>query len=215
MSDPTDIAALRQEYAATGLDESEVAGDPITQFRSWLDAALAAGIPEPNAMVLSTVGPDGMPSSRTVLLKGLDERGFTFFTNHDSRKARELAAHAQAALVFPWIAIRRQICIRGHVTRLDDAEAGAYFATRPRGSQLAAWASEQSRPLRDRETLEQRMAEVTQRYGDAPVPRPQHWGGYRLAPTSVEFWQGRADRLHDRLVYTAGADGWSLERLFP
>ena len=215
MSDPTDIAALRQEYAATGLDESEVAADPVTQFRSWLDAALAAGIPEPNAMVLSTLGTDGMPSSRTVLLKGLDERGFTFFTNHGSRKGQELAAHAQAALVFPWIAVRRQICIRGHVTRLDDAEADAYFATRPRGSQLAAWASEQSRPLGDRATLEQRMGEITQRFADAPVPRPPHWGGYRLNPASVEFWQGRADRLHDRLVYTAGARGWSLERLYP
>ena len=213
--DPYDIAALRQEYAAAGLDEAEANPDPIAQFRLWLDAALEAGIPEPNAMVLSTATPDGVPSSRTVLLKGLDTDGFSFFTNLSSRKGRELAANLHAALVFPWIALRRQVCIRGTVAAIPDDAADAYFASRPRGSQLAAWASDQSSDLADRATLEDRMAQARQRFGDRPVPRPPHWGGYRLAPEEIEFWQGRADRLHDRLLYTAGPNGWNRRRLFP
>lgn len=213
--DPYDIAALRQEYAATGLDEADADPDPIAQFRRWLDAALAAGIPEPNAMVLSTATLDGAPSSRTVLLKGLDTRGFSFFTNLSSRKGRELAANPHAALVFPWIALGRQVCVRGSVMALSDQAADAYFATRPRGSQLAAWASDQSSDLPDRATLEDRMAQARRRFGEDPVPRPPHWGGYQVIPTQIEFWQGRADRLHDRLLYTAGAGGWRRQRLFP
>ena len=215
MADPYDIAALRQDYEATGLDESEVAADPIVQFRQWLDAAVEAGIPEPNAMVLSTVGATGEPSSRTVLLKGLDADGFSFFTNLDSRKGQELAGNPNAALVFPWIVIRRQVCVRGQVTPIAAAAADAYFASRPRGSQLAALASQQSRLLQDRATLEQRMADARERFGDGVVPRPPNWGGFRLTPSAVEFWQGRADRLHDRLQYTATPAGWRLERLYP
>ena len=214
-SRPIDFAALRSNYASTGLDEAVAAGDPLTQFGSWLAAAVEAGIPEPNAMVLSTVGVDGIPSARTVLLKGLDERGFVFFTNRRSRKGVELAAQPAAALVFPWIVIGRQVTARGAVVPLDDAASDAYFATRPRGSQLAAWASAQSAPLPDRATLEAAVREVAARFGDDPVPRPEHWGGFRAEPTQVEFWQGRPDRLHDRLQYTLQDNGWSIQRLWP
>lgn len=212
--DPADLAALRRDYEATGLDESEAAADPLAQFAQWLEAALAAGIPEPNAMVLSTVGPAG-PSARTVLLKGLGERGFVFFTNRRSRKGRELEERPQAALVFPWIAIRRQVTARGTVVALDAAASDAYFATRPRGSQLAAWASAQSEPLADRATLDAAMQEVATRFGDDLIPRPPHWGGYRVEPAEIEFWQGRRDRLHDRLRYDRRGDGWDCTRLWP
>ena len=212
--DPIALAALRREYEATGFDESDAADDPFTQFAQWLAAAVEAALPEPNAMVLSTVGEDG-PSSRTVLLKGLDERGFSFFTNRNSRKGRELAARPVAALVFPWIAVRRQVTVRGAVVTLDDAASDAYFAARPRGAQLAAWASSQSQPLADRATLDAAVREVADRYRDAQVPRPPHWGGYRVEPVEVEFWQGRSDRAHDRLRYTRDGDGWRRQRLWP
>ena len=212
---PIDFASLRQNYAAIGLDEAAAETDPLAQFGSWLAAAIGAGIPEPNAMVLATVGADGVPSARTVLLKGLDERGFTFFTNRRSRKGIELAARPVAALVFPWIVIGRQVTARGTVVPLDDAASDAYFATRPRGSQLAAWASAQSEPLDDRAALEASMHEVASRFGHDQVPRPEHWGGYRVEPTEVEFWQGRPDRLHDRLQYTRQDNGWSIRRLWP
>lgn len=212
--DPIALAALRREYEATGFDESEAAADPFTQFAQWLSAAVEAAIPEPNAMVLSTVGDDG-PSARTVLLKGLDERGFAFFTNRSSRKGQQLAARPVAALVFPWIAIRRQVTARGAVTMLDDAASDAYFAARPRGAQLAAWASLQSQPLADRATLDAAVADVERRFGGGTIPRPPHWGGYRLEPVEVEFWQGRADRSHDRLRYDRAEDGWTRTRLWP
>lgn len=214
-SRPIDFAALRQNYASTGLDQTDAAADPLAQFGSWLAAAVEAGIPEPNAMVLATVGDDGVPSARTVLLKGLDDQGFVFFTNRQSRKGLELAARPAAALVFPWIVIGRQVTARGPVVPLDDTASDAYFATRPRGSQLAAWASAQSEPLADRDTLEASVAEVASRFGDDEVPRPGHWGGYRVEPTEVEFWQGRPDRLHDRLRYTLTDDGWAIQRLWP
>lgn len=210
-----DVAALRQEYSSVPLDERDVSPDPMAQFNGWLRAALAEGIPEPNAMVLATADEQGRPSARTVLLKGLDERGFAFFTHTRSRKGRELAANPAAALVFPWIAIRRQITARGHVHALSTAESDVYFASRPRGSQLAAWASQQSAVLGSRESLEAQLREVEQRFADAPVPRPDHWGGYRLEPDEVEFWQGRPDRLHDRLRYLRAGGGWTLQRLWP
>ena len=212
--DPIALAALRREYEAAGFDESRAADDPMTQFADWLTAAVDAAIPEPNAMVLSTIGDDG-PSARTVLLKGLDERGFVFFTNRRSRKGRELADRPAAALVFPWIAIRRQVTARGPVAELDAAESDAYFAQRPRGSQLAAWASNQSEVLPDRATLEAAVADVVRRFGDGAIPRPPHWGGYRLTPVEIEFWQGRPDRLHDRLQYTRTGDDWAIQRLWP
>lgn len=215
MSEPYNLAAARQEYEAAGLDESDVTADPFAQFRTWLAAAVQADHPEPNAMVLSTADAEGRVSARTVLLKGLDDRGFVFFTNRTSRKGRELAGNPNASLAFPWIALRRQVCVAGAVSPVDDAESDAYFATRPRGSQLAAWASEQSQPLPDRPTLDTRMAEVAARYDGEPVPRPPHWGGYLLVPDRIELWQGRADRLHDRLEYVSGDSGWILRRLFP
>jgi pyridoxamine 5'-phosphate oxidase len=212
---PLDIAALRQEYANLGLHEAEAGPDPFALFRSWLDAALAVGIPEPNAMVLATADIHGAPSARTVLLKGVDQRGFAFFTNYRSRKGRELTANPFAALVFPWIAVGRQVTVAGTSAQLPQAESDAYFATRPRGSQLAAWASQQSETLEDRAGLEQAMAAAEDRFRDLPVPRPPHWGGFRLTPTRIEFWQGRQNRLHDRLRYTRSGDAWHVERLWP
>lgn len=210
-----DVAALRQEYWSVPLTEVDASADPIEQFERWLRDALAEGIPEPNAMVVATAAGAGQPSARTVLLKGVDERGFAFFTNTASRKGRELAANPAAAAVFPWIAIRRQVTLRGPVRQIDDAESDAYFATRPRGSQLAAWASQQSEVLDARETLDAALRQVLERFGDRPVPRPPHWGGFRLVPQEVEFWQGRPDRLHDRLRYVRIQGGWRRERLWP
>ena len=210
-----DLAALRQEYANLGLSEEEAGADPFALFRSWLDAALAVGIPEPNAMVLSTADLQGAPSARTVLLKGVDQEGFAFFTNYRSRKGQELTANPAAALVFPWIAVRRQVTVAGTVATLPEAESDSYFATRPRGSQLAAWASRQSETLEDRAGLEAAMADAEDRFRDQDVPRPPHWGGFRLTPQRIEFWQGRQNRLHDRLRYTRAGDGWTVERLWP
>ena len=215
MADLFDLAALRRDYASAGFDEDSAAPDPLSQFATWLTAAVNADIPEPNAMVLATADIEGAPSARTVLLKGIDERGFVFFTNSRSRKGRELDANPQASLVFPWIVIGRQVTARGTVVRLDAAASDGYFAQRPRGSQLAAWASSQSEPLPDRATLDASVSDVVRRFGDGTIPRPPHWGGYRLEPLEIEFWQGRADRLHDRLQYARSDDGWSIQRLWP
>jgi len=214
-----DLAAMRAVYARTGLDEASILADPLAQFARWMQDAMNAGLPEPNAMVLATATRDGVPSARTVLLKGVDERGFTFFTNTDSRKGAELAANPRAALVFPWHALERQVRVSGPVSVVDRAEAGAYFASRPHGSQLGAWASPQSQVISGRADIDARLAEVAERWteGDA-VPLPDFWGGYRVAPEEVEFWAGRADRLHDRLRFRRdrdAPDGWLLERLAP
>lgn len=203
------------------LRRRDLAADPIAQFCAWFEAARATGVVEPEAMTLATVDADGRPAARMVLLKDVSAAGFTFYTNHESDKARQLASTPAAALVFYWQALARQVRVTGGVERVDDATAAAYFATRPRGSQLGAWASAQSRVVADRETLEARVAEVRARFGDGPVPLPPFWGGYRVVPERIEFWQGRPDRLHDRFLYTrsgTGPDGavvWRLERLMP
>ena len=208
------IADLRQEYMRAGLAEADVARDPIAQFERWLDEAVRGGVPLANAMTLATVDANGAPSARIVLLKGVEQGGFTFYTNYRSRKARELEARGAACLVFMWSQLERQVRIDGVVERVSPAESDAYFATRPLGARLSAWASPQSERVPDRGTLERAMAAARARHGDAPA-RPSHWGGYRVRPESLEFWQGRADRLHDRLLYTREADGWRLERLAP
>ncbi|HWQ15216.1 MAG TPA: pyridoxamine 5'-phosphate oxidase [Roseiflexaceae bacterium] len=207
---------LRQEYTQHGLDEADADPDPIRQFRIWFDAAVAAGLAEPNAMTLATATPDGRPSARIVLLKGFDEAGFVFFTNYESRKGRELAANPWAALVLHWQPLARQVRIEGRVAPVASAESDAYFATRPLGAQLGAWASAQSRPIPGRAALERRVQELEAQFQGGEVPRPPHWGGYRLAPERIEFWQGRPSRLHDRLLYTrAPGAAWEIQRLAP
>jgi pyridoxamine 5'-phosphate oxidase len=210
-----DISELRREYEREGLSEGDLAADPIVQFRSWFDQALAAGLADANAMTLATADRQGRPSARIVLLKGVDERGFVFFTNYESRKAEDLAANPQAALVFYWPPFDRQVRIEGRVERTSRAESAAYFVTRPLGARLGAWASRQSRVLAGREDLERAVAEVAARFPEGEVPLPDFWGGYRLAPDAVELWQGRPSRLHDRFRYERRPEGWRIERLFP
>lgn len=206
----------RPEYRERGLTEADLDPDPFVQFQQWLDAAIAANLIEPTAMTLATATPEGRPAARMVLLRGFDERGFVFYTNYDSRKGEELAANPWAALVFYWAALERQVRIEGAVAPVASEESDAYFATRHPGSRLGAWASPQSRPIPDRAALEQRMAELEAQYPDGAVPRPPHWGGYRVTPASLEFWQGRPNRLHDRLRYRRQPDGlWLIERLAP
>lgn len=212
-----DLAGLRQEYRRASLRRADVLDDPLAQFRRWFEEARQAGVVEPNAMTLSTVGADGAPSSRVVLLKALDGRGFTFFTNYASRKGRELAAHPRAALGFFWRELERQVNIRGAVEMVTREESEAYFHSRPRDSQLGAHASTQSAVVPNREWLEERFAALAAKYPEGTViPLPCSWGGYRLIPETVEFWQGRPGRLHDRLRYTRREDGgWQIDRLSP
>jgi pyridoxamine 5'-phosphate oxidase len=213
---PITLADLRTDYRRAELREETVERDPILLFSRWFEEAVAAGVPEPNAMTLATATPAGEPAARTVLLKGLDARGFCFYTNHASQKGRELAANPRAALVFYWAELERQVRVGGAVTRLTAAETETYFRGRPLGSQIGAWASPQSEVVPDRATLEAWWAAAEARFRAAPVPVPPEWGGYRLAPAMIEFWQGRPNRLHDRLRFTRAADGgWRLERLAP
>jgi pyridoxamine 5'-phosphate oxidase len=209
------LAELRQEYMRAGLSEAQASPDPIRQFENWFQDALSAKLPLPNAMTLATVDAAGAPSARVVLLKGVDGGGFVFYTNYDSRKGRELARRAEACLVFLWSDLERQVRISGNVEKVTPAESDAYFASRPAGARLSAWASPQSERVEDRRVLEKWMSEARGRHGDHPA-RPPHWGGYRVLPQAIEFWQGRADRLHDRLLYRLGTNGgWAIERLAP
>ena len=213
---PDSIASLRLSYARASLREGDVAADPVTQFLAWFDDARSAQLREPNAMTLATATPEGVPSARIVLLKGVDERGFVFYTDYRSRKGSELAANPRAALVFHWMELERQVRVAGTVERVSRADSERYFASRPLGSRIGAWTSHQSQVIGGRAELEAKEAEVAARYADGEVPLPPHWGGYRIVPVEVEFWQGRPSRLHDRLRYVrSGGDGWRIERLSP
>lgn len=213
---PIDIAALRHDYVAHGLRRADLDPDPIRQFARWFGEAAAANIRDVNAMSLATATPDGKPSVRIVLLKAISDRGFVFFTNYESAKGRELNANPHAALTLFWVQLERQIRITGEVEKTSREESEEYFRSRPLGSQLGAWTSAQSEPIANREMLEARLAEITDRFAGADVPLPPHWGGYRLKPAAIEFWQGRANRLHDRFRYRREGDSaWVVERLAP
>lgn len=209
------IADLRKEYTLNGLDRPDVLPNPIAQFRVWFDAALNAGVHEPNAMHIATINAEGRPAGRIVLVKGVDEHGFSFYTNYDSRKGQELTAHPVAALTFFWPELERQVRIEGQVVKVSEAESDAYFNSRPRGSQLGAWVSAQSNVIASRDVLDVRQRELEAQFADQPIPRPPHWGGFRVVPDLMEFWQGRPSRLHDRLRYRLEAEAWVIERLSP
>ena len=209
------LSDLRKEYTLAGLRRMDLSPDPILQFSSWLDAAIASGLSEPTAMSLATADAKRRPSCRTVLLKGVDQRGFIFFTNYESRKGRELAENPRAALTIYWKELERQICIAGDVIRLPANESEIYFQSRPLGSRLAAWVSRQTETIKDRAALEQTLQEVTGRFPGENVPLPPYWGGFVVQPLTIEFWQGRLNRLHDRFRYTKQKGSWLIERLAP
>ena len=211
----TDLQGLRREYTRAGLRETDLAPGPMDQFRRWFDEALAAGLHEPNAMTVATATADGRPSARVVLLKGFDERGFVFYTNYEGRKGRELGENPRAALIFYWGELERQVRVEGRVSRVPGEESDAYYGSRPRGSRLGAWASAQSREVESREDLEARLGGLGAEYEGREIGRPPFWGGYVVEPEVVEFWQGRENRLHDRLVYRSSGEGWEVVRLQP
>lgn len=210
-----DLARRRTEYETAGLRGEDLDPDPVRQWQRWFAEASEAGCVEPHAFVLSTVDREGWPQSRYLLVRGADAHGFVFFTNYESAKSADLTAEGRASMLFTWLQLHRQVRVVGSVERVSEAESDEYFASRPRGSQIGAWASPQSQQIPDREWLEQRVDQMAATFGDGAVPRPAFWGGWRLRPHSVEFWQGRPSRLHDRLRYVRGDDGWSVVRLAP
>jgi pyridoxamine 5'-phosphate oxidase len=212
---PRSIADLRKDYSQAGLTEADAGDDPLALFRHWFDQAVGAELSDPNAMILATCTPDGAPSARAVLLKALDARGFTFFTNYDSRKGHEMAANPRVALVFLWHQLERQVRVEGTVEVVTTAESDEYYAKRPLGSRLGAWASPQSAVIAGREVLERAHADLLAKYPDGNPPRPPNWGGYRVLPHELEFWQGRRSRLHDRIRFTLTPNGWVRDRLAP
>jgi pyridoxamine 5'-phosphate oxidase len=214
IADTPEPAWMRRDYGRAGLARADLADDWLTQFQRWFAEAVAAGLPEPNAMVAATADSAGRPSARTVLLKGYDERGLVFYTNYESRKGRDLTENPRASLLFPWHPLRRQVRIEGLVTRISHEETAEYFSSRPYGSRIGAWASRQSAVVRSREELDARYEELAARWPEDP-PVPDFWGGYRVAPVELEFWQGQLDRMHDRLRYRRTRPGWVLERLAP
>lgn len=210
-----DIATLRKQYAGKPLNRNGLKGSPFSQFDQWMQEALQSGVPEPNAMTLATVGREGMPDVRIVLLRGYDEEGFRFFTNYTSKKAVELGQSPKAALHFFWEPLHRQVRLRGTITRTSGEVSDTYFASRPREHQIGAWASDQSAAISSRSTLEEAVKYYTEKFDGSEIPRPDFWGGYQLIPTEVEFWQGRESRLHDRFLYRLEGEGWLIERLAP
>lgn len=217
MTRPLDIAALRHDYRARGLRRADLDPDPIAQFHLWFNEAVAAQLRDVNAMSLATASADGRPDVRIVLLKGISERGFVFYTNYQSEKGRQLTSNPQAALNFFWIQLERQVRINGAVEKTSREESETYFHSRPLGSQLGAWSSEQSEPVENRDVLDAQLAQTKARFGDGSIPLPPHWGGFRVLPATIEFWQGRTNRMHDRFRYTRQSDdgAWSIERLSP
>ena len=210
------LESLRSNYALSGLHETDLLGNPFQQFQLWLEQAIAAELPEPNAMTLATLSEQGKPIARMVLLKGLDEKGFVFYTNYDSAKGKQLTETDSAALVFWWAGLERQVRVEGTVEKVSSEESDAYFQSRPKASQLGAWASPQSQVIENRDILEKRLAQLEEKYATEKVPRPPHWGGFRVIPTAIEFWQGRPSRLHDRIRYELNEKGdWFYQRLAP